>query len=196
MRDLPFSCRCGALRGVLRDAAPRNGCHAVCYCTDCRAFARHLGVADTLEPGGGSALFQTVPNLIDITQGTANLACLRLSPKGMHRWYAACCNTPLANTTGSSRMPFAGLSCLIFDDVAPLGPIVVRGFTKHALPGAGAPKKDRGMARMVGGLVRRSLATYMAGTARTTPFFTPEGRPVVCPRILSAEEIRAAHAGG
>ena len=47
--------------------------------------------------------------------------------KGLHRLYAACCRTPLANTLGSARMPFIGLVCraIDVDDArldAPFGP--------------------------------------------------------------------------
>ncbi len=191
--SVEFSCRCGAVTGVLQEAVPREVCHLVCYCRDCRAFARHMGVADQLEPGGGSPLVQVLPARIEITSGSEHLACLRLSEKGLYRWYADCCNTPLANTVGTSRVPLAGMWRPLFRDATPFGPVRTRGFTKMALPNAGAPKRDKGLVAMLGGLMRRSVAAYLSGTARRSPFFDAAGQPVSPPRVLSNEERAAAY---
>ncbi|SNR28006.1 DUF6151 family protein [Puniceibacterium sediminis] len=191
--DLDFSCACGALRGVLHHAVPGEVCHLICYCRDCRAFAHHMGVADQLEPGGGSPLIQVLPARIEITAGAEHIACKRLTEKGLHRWYADCCGTPLANTVGTSKVPLAGMWRPLFADVGPLGPVGTYGFTKMALPGTAAPKKDKGLAAMLGGLLRRSAAAYLAGTARQSPFFDAEGRPVAEPKVLSTEERAAAY---
>ncbi|MGY9048971.1 hypothetical protein P775_18915 [Puniceibacterium antarcticum] len=193
--DLDFSCRCGALRGVLHDVTPHDVCHLICYCADCRAFAHHMKVADQLEPGGGSPLVQVLPAHIKITAGVAQIACLRLSQKGLYRWYAACCGTPLANTVGTSKVPLAGLWRPLFADIAPFGPVACLGFTKMALREPGAPKKDKGLIGMLGGLLRRSTKAYLAGTARRSPFFDEQGRPVAQPHVLDATERRAAYAG-
>lgn len=191
--DLEFSCACGDLRGVLHHAIPREVCHLICYCNDCRAFTRHMGVADQLEPGGGSPLIQVLPARIEITAGAEHIACLRLTKKGLHRWYAACCGTPLANTVGTSRVPLAGMWRPLFADAAPLGPVGTYGFTKMALPAADAPRKDKGLVAMLGGLLRRSVAAYLSGTARQSPFFDIQGQPVATPKILSAQERTAAY---
>ncbi|KMK66475.1 DUF6151 family protein [Puniceibacterium sp. IMCC21224] len=193
-RDLGFACRCGALSGTLHDVAPQNVCHLVCYCRDCRAFARHMGRSDELEPGGGTPLVQVLPARITITRGAEHVACLRLSNKGLHRWYAGCCGTPVANTVGSSRMPLAGMWRPLFGATDRFGPVVTHGFTKMAVPGAGVPRRDKGLLRMLGGLAQRSLAAYMAGTARQSPFFDAAGRPVAVPQVLTAEARAAAYA--
>lgn len=190
--DVDFSCDCGNLRGVLHDAVPQNGCHLICYCKDCRAFARHLGRMDALEPGGGSPLVQVVPSRIEFISGSENIACLRLSPKGLHRWYASCCNTPIANTVGSPKIPLAGLWRPNFQSIEAFGPVVTLGFTKMALPGG--PRKDKGLYRMLGGLLKRSLAAYLAGNARQSPFFSSDGSPVVTPRVIAEEDRKAAYA--
>ena len=190
--DLAFSCKCGALGGTLHDVAPGQQTHLVCYCRDCRSFARHLGVDDQLEPGGGVPLIQTLPSRLEITRGLEHLACLRLSKKGLHRWYASCCNTPLANTLSSPKFPFVGLWRPLFEDISDFGPVQARGFTKLAEPGPGAPTKDMGLLTMLGGFLRRVVQSYLSGTARKTPFFDADGAPVVVPHVLSAEEFRAA----
>lgn len=191
MTDVSFSCACGTLKGVLHEAAPENGCHLLCFCKDCRAFARHMGQMDALEPGGGSPLVQVLPARIEITQGADRIACLRLSPKGLHRWYAACCNTPIANTVGSSRMPLAGMWRPLFGEIEAFGPVTTLGFTKAALPGG--PRKDKGLGKMFGGLLKRALAAYLNGTARQSPFFDRAGAPVVTPELISKEARAAAY---
>lgn len=191
MTDVAFSCSCGTLKGVLQEVSPASGCHALCYCRDCRAFARHMDQLDALEPGGGSPLVQVVPARIEITQGADRIACLRLSPRGLHRWYAACCKTPLANTVGSPRMPMAGMWRPLFAQTDAFGPVVTHGFTKGALPGG--PRKDKGLGRMFGGLLKRALAAYLNGTARQSPFFDASGAPVAAPQIISKEDRVAAY---
>jgi len=195
-QDVAFACTCGGVAGLLHGVGPGAGCHLVCYCADCRAFAHHLGVADRLQPGGGSALFQVLPARLEITRGGDRLACLRLSPRGLHRWYAACCNTPLANTVGTSRVPLAGMWRGLFADIAPLGPVTTHGFTRAARPGPGVPTRDKGLVRMFGGLLRRSLVAYVAGTARQGPFFDANGAPVVAPVVLNGAERKAAYSTG
>jgi len=152
-----------------------------------------MGLADQLEPGGGSALLHVLPARIEITQGAENLACIRLSSKGLHRWYATCCKTPIANTPGSSRIPFAGMWRGNFADISDFGPVSVFGFTKMAQPGRGAPVRDKGLWRMASGISRRSLAAYMNGTARINPFFDADGASVAVPHVLDKNERIAAY---
>ena len=64
---------------------------------------------ELMDEWGGSEVFQTTPARIEFTQGADQLACMRLSPKGLMRWYARCCNTPIANTLPSPGMAFAGI---------------------------------------------------------------------------------------
>ena len=43
--NIPLRCRCGEVRGTALDVNGGVGNRVVCYCHDCQAFARHLGVA-------------------------------------------------------------------------------------------------------------------------------------------------------
>ena len=160
-QDLPFACRCGALTGTLHDAAPHTVGHLVCYCRDCRAFVRHLGQADQLEPGGGVPLIQTVPARIDIATGAEHIACKKLTDKGLLRWYAACCDTPLANTPKTAKLPFAGMWRGLFPDTAAFGPVAALGFTKSALPD---PESGR-----AGGMASRTRTSVAGQDAATNP---------------------------
>lgn len=191
MADVGFSCDCGAVSGTVKEVAPARVCHLICYCADCRAFARHLGQASKLEPGGGSALVQVAPSSIEIAQGVEHIACLRMSDKGLYRWYARCCKTPIANTVGSPNIPLAGMWRHSFDSVEAFGPVTTLGFTKMGLPGG--PKRDKGLLKMLGGLLKRMVAGYLAGTARVSPFFGQDRAPVAEATVLNATQRAAAY---
>ena len=124
-RTLHFACSCGELAGRLVDVDARDGTHIVCHCDDCRANLVALGHTD---PGAeGVELFQTTPDKIKIDQGGENLALLCLSPKGLMRWYAKCCSTPLFNTTSRRGMAFTGVAAgIIQNHEVELGPIISR----------------------------------------------------------------------
>src|SRR5690606_23051673 len=100
-------CRCGKVRGILRGASPSTVHRIICYCGDCCAFARYLDRADLLDVRGGSDLVQADAASVSINQGSEHIVGMRLSPKGTHRWYAGCCNTPLGNSLDRA-MPFIG----------------------------------------------------------------------------------------
>ncbi|WP_372885653.1 DUF6151 family protein [Shimia sp.] len=191
MSEIALSCRCGTLGGVLHHGAGA-GSRVLCYCRDCQTGAHALGAGDLLDARGGSAIFQTIPARVEITSGRDRLACLRLSPKGLMRWYAACCDTPLFNTLGTPRLCFVGV---LEHAVAPgardhLGPLVSVANTGGARPGEPAPK-PRGVALAGFNIVSRHFAALLRGR-RTTPFFKADGSAVVAPRVLSLDERRAA----
>ena len=108
-KDQTIQCTCGKFAGTARSLSPAEVNHAVCYCDDCQSFAHFLGRADdVLDEHGGTEVYQVSPARVAIDQGIDHLACVRLRPKGLYRWYSACCNTPIANTV-SGKIPFVGL---------------------------------------------------------------------------------------
>jgi len=187
----PLQCRCGTLKGFVDNPSTAN--RAVCYCKDCQAFAHFLGrSADVLDERGGSDVVQILPKNITFTQGVESLACMRLTPKGLLRWYASCCNTPIGNTLATQKFSFIGLvhSCLEgagapLDDA--FGP--VRAWV-NANSAKGDPKpKVRGLGTTVGWFLTTTLKARLNGSYKQTPFFrTDTGAPVVSPRVLSSEE--------
>jgi hypothetical protein len=106
--SIELRCSCGQVRGTVRDVTPNTVNHCICYCSDCRAFVQHLGRDELLTPGGGVRIVQVAPARVTL-DARDKLACLRLTPKGMFRFYAACCRSPIANAL-SPAWPFAGLS--------------------------------------------------------------------------------------
>lgn len=182
----PIRCSCGALAGSFDGAAWTN--RVICYCDDCQAFAERLGRADEiLDARGGSDIVQTEPRFVSIIEGREQLACLKLTPKGLLRWYAACCRTPIGNSGGNPKLSFVGLlhSCLgeraALD--AAFGPPRMRLFTKFA---KGEPKPRQVLSvPALAGFVGHLAAARLSGRYRVTPFFDASGRPVATPGAVA-----------
>jgi hypothetical protein len=187
----PVQCWCGTFKAVLLN--PGAGNRVVCYCGDCQAFAHALGKADqVLDERGGSDIVQVLPRNITVAEGKDVLACLRLTPRGLLRWYTSCCDTPIGNTLASSKLSFIGLlhACLSSSG-RPLdetfGPVRAWVHTKGAL---GDPKpREAGRAQAAGWFFRTILKARFNGDYRRTPLFQEAGDPIVTPHILSDEEL-------
>lgn len=187
-----IQCRCGQLRGQLQPTRPANRC--VCHCSDCQAFARHLGARDIMDDQGGTDIVQVPASHVTFTQGRQQLACIRLTDKGMVRWYASCCLTPIGNTLADPKADFVGLIHARADTAsldATFGPVSMRVGVDKAL-GADKPK-----AAGVFGGVLKVLGFIVGGrlrkTWRASPFFDPQtGLPIARPHVLSGEELAAA----
>ena len=197
--DLPVRCSCGVLRGVARGVSGDRGNHIVCYCDDCQSFAHFLERAEeTLDAHGGSEIFQMSPARLEITAGADRLACMRLTPGGLLRWYAGCCRTPIGNTLASRQVPFVGLvlACVDHTSREALGPIrahlnarFAKGRLEHA--------SNRVPAAILLRLLRISLAARLRGDHRRSPFFeATTGAPISPPRVLTAAELAAVRAKG
>ena len=107
-KSISLRCQCGAVRGSTRPLSARSGTHIICYCDDCRAYLQILERSELLDAAGGTEIFQMAPGDLALTQGIEQVRCMRLSEKGMHRFYTACCRTPIGNTLGA-RVPFMGV---------------------------------------------------------------------------------------
>ncbi|MBF9030790.1 hypothetical protein HKCCE3408_10340 [Rhodobacterales bacterium HKCCE3408] len=186
MSAADWSCRCGKLR--LR-VEIKGGKRGICYCRDCQAFARHVSGGVTLNAAGGTDLYPTLPERIEIVAGAEHLALLRLSPKGMFRWYAGCCGTPLANGLPDAGFPFASLHVAGFADTSRLPPV-----TAHLnVGGATGPVAEKPSAAYVWAfpILTNAIWARLRGRHRRTPFFR-NGQPVAEPYVLTLEERRAA----
>jgi hypothetical protein len=96
-------CWCGTLQGLV--AQPVSGHRVVCYCDDCQAWAHLLGHPHRiLDERGGSDVLLMRPANVTFTGNLETLACLRLTARGMLRWYARCCSTPIGNTLASPKL--------------------------------------------------------------------------------------------
>ena len=166
-------------------------------CDDCQAYAHHLGRADTvLDANGGTDVYQTTPARIELTEGVEHLRGLRLSPKGLIRWYAGCCNTPIANTLSQAKMPFAGIVHSFMDHASDgrsrdeaLGPLRARTQARFGHE----PLPPNSHARAPVGLIARSikqlLGSWIAGEHSPSPFFDANSRkPNIEPLMLAQAE--------
>lgn len=195
--DLAIRCTCGALQGVAHAVSARAGNHVVCHCDDCQAFAHFLGRAgDVLDAHGGTEIFQMSQANLAIDAGADRLACMRLTPRGLLRWYAGCCNTPIGNTLPTSKLPFVGVVHVCIQKPpgdgsleAELGPIQLRAFRKFAKGDTAGIPADRTPLPLVAlrfaGLM---LKWKLRGDSKRSLFFDRNDQPVVPPRVLSAEE--------
>jgi hypothetical protein len=192
--ELPLRCRCGRLRGIARDVGPATGLRFVCYCEDCQAFARFLERPDILDPAGGTDIFQMPPARMTLTAGTDALRSLRLSDKGVLRWYADCCLTPIANTAGA-RFPLIAIIHSFMDHEADgrsrdeaLGAPLCRIYERSAvgpLPPTAPPPSFAVFARR-GSMM---LGWWLRGLAKPSPFFDERtGAPRAKPRVLTEAE--------
>jgi hypothetical protein len=189
---LPLRCRCGTVRGEMDTA--RAYARATCYCKDCRAFGTYLGVPGVTDASGGVDIVAVAPAAVHFTAGREQVVCMSLSPKGLLRWYAACCRTPLANTPRDAKLPYAGMVSACFDATpaavdAALGP---RDRIMLNTQSATAPVRSTPFALALGGL--RILAGVLGvklRRERSSPFFEPDGRPLREPEVISREQ-RAA----
>ncbi|GAA0346349.1 hypothetical protein GCM10009092_08530 [Bowmanella denitrificans] len=188
MHILGLSCDCGQLQGRALNVGARTGTRLVCYCDDCQAFARELGRADVLDSFGGTEIYQLSPAQLQFSQGQEHLRCLKLSEKGLLRWYAGCCNTPIGNTVSAS-MPLVGLIHSVFqegqDKEALLGPVQGYVHGKFATAKPPAEKNSKGTPwRLLLRIVSRLLADKLSGRGKPHPLFDVAGKPVSEPRVL------------
>lgn len=187
----PLRCECGTLRGHVSHT--ESVCRGICYCKDCQAYAHFLGKpGEILDDMGGSDVIATLPQHVTFTQGIEVLTCMSLSSRGMLRWYASCCNTPIGNTARDFKVSHVGLlhNCLQDSSTSldnAFGPVRMKVGMKSA---KGAPK---GMAVSttvaILGFMARLIRTRLNGGYKITPFFDPEtGAPRVSPKVLTPTE--------
>ncbi len=182
-------CRCGQISGQVQNVAPRTVNRVLCYCADCQAFLHHLHRAELLDAHGGTDIIQVAPSALTFQRGREHIVGLRLTDKGLYRFYADCCKTPLGNTL-SPRIPFIGLVAQLFvsdeggaDELCgkPVGAI----YGKYAVgtPPAGSTKFNPL-------LLVRSLKLVLAWSLRKKgwphPFFERQtGAPLYPIKVLS-----------
>lgn len=147
-----------------------------------------------MDARGGSDIVQTLPKNVTFTQGTDVLACLRLTDKGMLRWYAGCCKTPIGNTLENYKVSFVGLlhNCLEIPEQSLQNSFgAVRTYV-NPQGAIGEPKpKAAGLARTVGWFATTILKARVDGDYKRTPFFK-DGVPIAIPQVLSSAQRASA----
>ncbi len=195
-QDAELRCRCGNVEGRVADASPANVNRVVCYCDDCQAFAHYLGRPDLLDAHGGTDIVQVAPARLRFHRGDEHIVGVRLTPRGLHRWYAGCCDTPLGNTVGPG-IPFVGIVAEVFRGDGGRGPDAYFGPASGAIMGkfavGGAPPGPTGL--QLGLLlraIRKVLGWRPMGRTWPHPFFAREtGAPSHPVKVLEPAEREA-----
>lgn len=185
-----LKCQCGAVQGQVLDGTPNN--RVRCFCADCQAFGRFFGPsASVLDEHGGTEIIQVCQSRLRFDRGLEHLTSIRLTDKGLIRWYTACCKTPVGNTMADPRLSFVGLIHTILDPSAldrDFGPSIARVNTNSAL---GEPKPSQhGLAGAIFRLVVLIVTARIHGRYKQSPLFTAAGTPIAPSRILTAAELQ------
>lgn len=189
--ELSGQCQCGKVKGQVTVERNKNG-RFVCMCDDCQTYARFLGTPGILDANGGTEIVPVVPASIRITAGQDNIKGVRLSPQGLYRWYAGCCNTPLANNPPNIKMPYNGVvhnflgSKIVIEKA--LGPIKARIQAKFGKPPFPHGSHDRAPIKLMLEIMVFLLSAWVKGQGKPSAFFNNEGKPLIEPQILTKEE--------
>lgn len=185
---MQISCDCGAFKAELQAFPKNTPGRLACYCNDCQAYLNKIERTDVLDEYGGSEIIPVYPGEVKILQGKESLKCYKLTEKGLYRWTAGCCNTPIVNTPPG--FPWAGIFHTAYKNSDPssldsLGKIKSRIFGKYA---KGQPPFE--IADKMG---FKALLTVMPFVikgkilkkAEGSEFFESDGRtPIAVPEIL------------
>lgn len=187
--DIKLKCSCGQVKGVARNVTPKNGIRAMCYCDDCQAFANYLGRGDdVLDQNGGTDIFQMTPSQLEFIEGAEQLRCVRLKKKGLYRWFADCCKTPIGNTIGAG-FAFIGVIHSIMDDdgvrdqnLGSIRTFVMGNYAKGELP---PERNNKGFP--ISSTIRviwKLILWRLQGKHKPSPFFMDDGKAVVKPDVM------------
>lgn len=190
MATISLKCQCGEVTGSASNVTPSSGIRVICCCSDCQAFAKHLNSdAAVLDEFGGTEIFQVSQSQLTIKRGADKLRCLRLSEKGLLRWYTDCCNTPVGNTI-NAKLPFVGVIHTFINEAHKdqlLGPVRAVVQTQDA---KGMPNYAKHHSKFPLGItlaiVRKMAMWKLRGMQSPTVFFAEDGRPVVKPVVLGS----------
>ena len=196
--DLPFSCRCGAVKGVIEKAGPREGDFVVCHCTDCQTFANRFDAGDRVmdEQDAGTPLYQSRCARMRIESGVDELRCIHLTEEATLRWYAGCCDTPLFNSYKNGKIPYVttlvgncdeGLRTRLLGE--PIGHLFVDDD-----PACTGPVHRLSMNTLMRRFFVRMVKDIVSGDRRRSALFDPETlEPVSTPMRLTKDNT--AHVG-
>jgi hypothetical protein len=188
-------CRCGEVRGLVTNASARTVNRVVCYCDDCQAFAHQLGRADLLDAHGGTDIVQVAPASLKLVQGQHRIVGLRLTPNGLFRWYASCCNTPMGNALRPA-IPFVGIVAQVFDNGVQrpdqvFGKPVGAVFGQYAIGDAPAGSTGIKLSLMLR-TFRMVLGWRLRGQTWPHPYFARDTRAPIYPLTVLSHPQREA----
>lgn len=186
---MKIQCDCGAFQATLTHFPDHSPGRLMCYCRDCQSFLNRLGREDLLDAYGGTEVIPVYPGEVRIDQGSDQLICNQLSPKGMYRWSTRCCNSPVGNMRPG--FPWFGILHSAYRAADPealerLGKVRSRIFGRDA---KGEP--PFAISRKIG--VRDAMVVLpfvlkgkIGGKHKNSPLLAEDQKtPIVPPRLLS-----------
>lgn len=192
--QINIECDCGAVKGIV-ESKYLKGYRAICLCDDCQAYAHYIQRADTLDVNGGTDIIPVMPSHYTFQAGTENLKCVRLSGKGMFRWYASCCNSPMGNSMSSSVIPYVGVPARVFakknsaeqieNEFGPVRERIQAQFAKGPLPSLSQKKVSFPFILRA---IKLIVFAMLTGGGKSSPFLKKDGKPISEPYILSENE--------
>ncbi|WP_299415106.1 DUF6151 family protein [uncultured Sulfitobacter sp.] len=165
MTDVPFSCKCGEIKGTLHGASPTTGNHVRCYCAACRAAVLYTTGHDPEDRG--VELYQTTPDKISFQHGRGNLAVFSFNPEKLLRYRASCCGVPMFTMLPTPKFAMAGMMTNLLADTSAIGPVAMEAF----VPQPDGTSKHTSVVRLYGGTMWRALIARITGRWKQTSFF-------------------------
>lgn len=191
----PLRCRCGTLQGDLEPSA--GATRGICYCRDCQAFARFLGTPGIVDDDGGTEVVASLPGRLRFTTGLDALACMSLSERGLLRWYASCCRTPIGNTPRNPNLPYVGVVHTCLENASPT---IESSFGRRRIAvntqSARHPVRSTPVATVAAvlGLMSHALLERIGRGHGKHPLFAPGTREPIRPvHVLSQAERERAY---
>lgn len=183
-------CHCGQFQATISDLRPESCNHVVCYCDDCQAFGRWLGTEGMMDARGGTEIIQVFPSQMRVTAGIEHLRLLRLSEKGLLRWYTDCCRSPVGNMLSNPSSPFVGLfRGLFLKEEDAIGPILAKIQGRFAIGGCPPDASPSASAAILWRSFVFLLKGFVGGKYAPSPFFdATTKRPIREARVLRGEE--------
>ena len=185
MSEVTLKCSCGAIEGIAHNVSANAGTRLVCHCDDCQAFANYFdGNSGVLDKFGGTDIFQMPISQVEITKGVEHMNCIKLKPKGLIRWYAGCCRTPIGNTI-SSNIPFIGVIHSFMDDAGVRDKNIglVRGYM-YAKDSCPAERKKTSSFKIIIRILLKMLVWKIKGLNKPSSFFDSNGSPISTPLVI------------
>ncbi|MBX2993808.1 MAG: hypothetical protein KF681_03280 [Bdellovibrionaceae bacterium] len=192
---MQIRCECGQLRAEIKHFPSEMPGRLACYCDDCQTYLMHIKRTDLFVDGaGGTEIVPIYPCNLSFSSGTERLTCLRLSPQGIFRWSANCCNTPIANV--QPGFPWIGVFArpYVVEDKHRLdntfGPIrsgIMGKFARGQKPEGVADKLDFKAFRSTFPFL---LKGFLLRKAKGSPFFHGDGKTPIAEPIVLKKELR------
>lgn len=182
-----IKCSCGQVKAEIKNFPKNSPGRLVCYCDDCQKFLKQINRMELMDECGGSEIIPIYPTDLKIIEGKEKLQCLRLTSKGLFRWYTSCCQTPFGNIRAG--FPWLGLLSEVYEssDLEKLGPIRSRVAGKFALspPPAGTP--DNMKLKDIFVVAPFLIKGFLLKKSTPSIYFIEDNKtPIVNPQIVKA----------